>query len=330
MKKIFTILVLGLGSQFLALGALTSFQTYTGTIGVSTDGVATLSSSGTVSASVPIGSTVVAAYLYGASFDGSGGSIAGTLAGVTIPYGAFVSQVPSCCGLGMRRADVTSIVKPLIDGGAGGVYDFDYTENFSSGQDGSALIVVYSNGSLTESTVAILDGFSNSSGDSFTANFAEPLDPTAPDFFMEMRLGISFSCGDSPCGGNQSSQVDVNGTTITRNAGNYDDSDQPPPGNAANGRLFTMGGFNDPFSPLLPSYDADHERYNLQPYITKGSKSVKVDTLNPSGDDNIFVAVFSTSGKADVIVGPGVPEPSTYVLMLTAGALLAGFRKFKR
>ena len=175
MKKLFTILVLGLSSQFLALGALSSFQTYTGTVGVSTDGVATLSPNGTVSASVPVGSTVLKAYLYGASFDGNGGNIAGTLAGVNITYGAFVSQVPSCCGLGMRRADVTSIVKPVIDGGAGGVYDFDYTETFSPGQDGSALIVVYSNGSLAESTVAILDGFSNSSGDSFTANFADPL-----------------------------------------------------------------------------------------------------------------------------------------------------------
>ncbi len=39
--------------------------------------------------------------------------------------------------------DVTSIVKPIIDGGAGGIYNFDLKENGDN--DGSVLVVVYRN-----------------------------------------------------------------------------------------------------------------------------------------------------------------------------------------
>jgi hypothetical protein len=89
--------------------------------------------------------------------------------------------------------------------------------------------------------------------------------------------------------------VTVNSTLITKSAGCNDDSIDA---NAANGNLITVGGFNDPFSPLLPSIANDHERYNLQPYITKGDTSIKIDTQNPSGDDNIFLAGIYVTGIA--------------------------------
>jgi hypothetical protein len=249
------------------------------------------------------------------------------LNGTAVAYGGFVENTGgACCNLGIKRADVTSIVKPIIDGGPGGVYNFTVTEALTGNQDGEALVVVYSNPSLPESTVAILDGFSATGGDAFTATFTNPLDPTAPGFFAEMALGINFSCGDPPCGGVQSSNVTVNGTLISSSAGNYDDSDVPPPGNAANGRLLTVGGFNDPFSPLLPSYDVDHERYDIEPYVTAGSTTITVSSSNPTNDDNIFLAVFASSGTADV--GPIIPEPSTY-LMLGGGFLMLAW-KIKR
>ena len=91
-------------------------------------------------------------------------------------------------------------------------------------------------------------------------------------------------------------------------------------GGGFNGRLITVGGNDDPFSPFLPSYDDDHERYNLAPQINKGDTSIVVRTANASRDDNIFFVGFVTSGEADV--GTGVPEPATWAMLLGGFGLL--------
>ena len=213
---------------------------------------------------------------------------------------------------------MTAIVKPVIDGGGGGVYNFAITET-NPAQDGEALVVVYSLPSLPVSTVGILDGFSNSSGDNTAINFSDPLDPAAAGFFAEMRIASSFSC----CG--QDSNITVNGTTITEVAGNHDDGLETD-----NGSLITVGGFDDPFSPFLPTYAEDHERYNLVPYITNGDTTISVRTVNPSGDDNIFLAVFHVTGEAGINEPPPdatVPEPGTLSLLAIGGA--AAFRKVR-
>ncbi len=303
---------LTLGSLGAAHASLATFQTYVGNYGVSTDGWGSTTQAGTISASVPAGAEVVAAYLYTSTFgnitlNGVGGTLNGSAVNYSTNLGVNIGF------LAAGRADVTSIVKPVIDGGPGGIYNFGITET-SSSQDGSALVVVYRSGALGVSTVAILDGFSASNGDSTALNFATPLDPNAPGFFAEMRLGIGFSC----C--NQASEVAVNGTTITRNAGGNDDSADA---NLGNGNLITVGGFDDPFSPFLPSYAADHERYNLVPYVTAGDTSIGIRTFNPSQDDNIFLAVFHVAGEAGVNEPPPsrTPEPLTLAL---AGLALAG------
>lgn len=282
--------------------SLSTFQQFTGPVGYSSDGFGSLSNNGTISASVPVGSTVLAAYLYSASFlNSTGEGVGGTLNGTPVAYGGFVLNSAVCCDLGFRRADVTSILKPIIDAGPGGVYDFNVTET-SSSQDGEALVVVYSNPSLSTNTVAILDGFSAAGGDTFRATYATPLDPSALGFFAEMAIGDSFSC----C--SQRSTISVNGTVITDNAGNNDDGDE-----IANGSLITVGGFNDPFSPMLPSYAEDHERYNLVPQIHFGDTQILVATNNPSNDDNIFLAILATSGKG--VVTSDTPEPSSIALL---------------
>ena len=287
-----------------AHASLTAFQTFTGTVGVSTDGFGSTSQAGVISALVPVGSTVIAAYLYTSTFAASLAGVGGTLQGNAVTYTSLGTNNASSV-LTAGRADVTSIVKPLIDGGPGGVYNFNVTET-SSVQDGEALVVVYSNGALAIGTIGILDGFSASSGDSTAINFAAGLNPLAPGFKAEMFLGIGFSC----C--SQQSTVTVNGTTITTTAGNNDDG----VGSLSNGQLITVGGFDDPISTLLPSYANDHERYSLTPQITAGDTSIAIRTLNPSSDDNIFLAVFDVSGIAFINEPPnGVPEPGSLALM---------------
>lgn len=256
-----------------------------------------------MTANAPAGSTVVAAYLYSATW-GTFSTPGVSLNGTPVTFGPRVGNVTTCCSLASFRADVTSIVKPVIDAGVGGAYNFSVNE-FSLGgnTDGSALVVVYQNNLLASSTVGIMDGYSASGGDTHTITYADPLNPSAPGFFAEMRLGIGFSCCDF-----QQSTVKVNGTTITNNAGNFDDGLD-----LANGSLFTMGGDNDPYSTLLPAYANDHERYNLVPYINNGDTAITINTNNPSNDDNIFLATFWTSGEA--VITAETPEPSSLLLM---------------
>ena len=280
-----------------ASAALTPFQTFVGTVGSSSDGFGSTSQSGTISASVPVGSTVLAAYLYTGYF-GGGSGIGGTLNGNTVTYGPLVPNNTACCSIGSAKADVTSIIKPLIDGGLGGIYNFTVTEA-SSGQDGEALVVVYSNPTLPVATFGILDGFASVTGDTTSINFAKPLNPSDPGFFAEMFLGINFSC----C--SQKSTVTVNGVTITLNAGNNDDG----LGSISNGQLITVGGFDDPYSSLLPSYENDHEKYNLLGQINNGDTSITVNTSNASQDDNIFLAGFFVKGEAGVNAPPPNPNP---------------------
>ncbi len=307
-----------------AMASLNLFTQFTGLYGLSTDGGGSTSGIYTVDAFAPAGATVVGAWLYqtGYNFNSVATPYGVSLNGSALTFGPAVDNATACCGLFSARSNVTSIVKPIIDGGAGGTYSFDVAEASPSGSsatDGVALVVVYEDLTLAStSTVAILDGFAAVGGDSFSFNSVDPLDPAAAGFFAELRLGIGFSANG------QSSTVDVNGTRITDEAGSNDDG----LGGTSNGQLITVGGNDDAFSAFLPAYADDTERYDLVPYIGLGDTSILVNTANASADDNIFLAAFVVNAEGEV-VGPVIPEPATWMMMI-AGFGLVGVAARRR
>ena len=307
------------GTLLLSFGAqasLTTFQTFVGNYGVSSDGWGGTDQNGTLTANIPAGATIVGAYLYSAMYNTPAAQADVTFNGTLINNwdqsvtNDILPSFPNFFRTG--REDVTSIVQAGYDG-LGGSYNFSITES-DARIDGEALIVVYELASLDVSTIAILDGAAALGGDNTTVSFADPLDTSDPGFFAEMRLGISFSC----C--SQASNVTVNGSTLTNNAGNYDDGE-----NEANGSLITMGGDND---DLLNTntYTGDDERYDLTPFVNNGDTNINIFTNNPSNDDNIFVALFHVSGEATIT---NAPEPAALSLM-AGGLLLLGASRRRR
>ncbi len=290
---------------------------------------------GTVSADIPINSIIEKAFLYSSTLPFNSSAFA-----PTINFDGTVYQSSDFLGLGVNttaaglqawRVDVTSQVASKV-GGGGGLFNFlVQSENPNSATDGEALAIVYSNPNEQTRTIAFLDGFSQSSGDSFAVNLAKPIDKTKAGFEALFSLGIGFGFQ----GSEQDSQVSLDGQRITSAAGGQDD------GASTNGGLITIGGLGDsPDNPADPFAGAngdprfDDELYSLIPFLTNGATSFSVNTLNPSNDDNIFFAGINITAVAGVDAPPPdtdptkVPEPSSLLGMIFMGvAALFGYKK---
>jgi hypothetical protein len=291
--------------------------TFSGKGGYSADGLGQDGTTGgTVQAQVPGGSTVVQAYLYGSYFfntapDASERTI--DFDGTNVVLSTLPNSEPGNSNLSTARATVTSQVSAKV-GSGGGITNFAINDDPGS-LDGVALVVIFSNPTLPQNTIAVLDGGSKQAGDTVTFNFASPIDKSAPGFAATMALGSGFSAQDqSPSGAagthtcgtdaNQSSLIDVNSARLTSCAGNFDD------GFLANGALITVGGVgdstNNPSDPNQEPADGgtprvqDDELYNLAPLMHTGDTHLTVDTSNPSTDDNLFLAIIATTAEAAV------------------------------
>ena len=285
---------------------------------------------------VPFGSTVVKAFLYSSEY-----SLSGPITAPTVQLGAVTYNPASFTSLGNYQpqpgpnpnfylgayvTDVTAQVAAAVGGGGAAPFTFAVNnENPNNGIDGEALVVVYSNPAELQRSIFLFDGYSASAGDSFNVNFASPLDTTIAGFEALYSLGIGFGAG-----GSQYSQVDIDGRRLTTSAGGADD------GSVTNGALITLGGIGDnPANPDPAASQADDEFYNLAlgnsanaaPFLANGISSFKVDTRNPSLDDNIFFAGLNITADATVST---VPEPATLLLIGLGLVGLAGARrKFK-
>lgn len=301
-----------------AHASLTTSYVFNGKGNWSLDGCGSNNSSPvcTIDAAVPTGSTIVAAYLYSSMNTRS-----------TIPSVTFEGQVYSGASwtslgnvnyLQAYRADVTSQVSSLIGGGSASPFSFKVnSESNNSSTDGEVLAIIYSNPTEQVRTIAFLDGYSNQSGDSTAINLAAPLTSaqlSAASFEATLSLGIGYSYQASSL--TQHSNVDVNGSALTRCAGGEDD------GGSYNGGLITVGGLGDNPSNnhncSASNPRADDELYSLKPFLAAGDSQISIKTSNPSFDDNIFFAGLNLTAVAGVNTPPppvtSVPESNSLVM----------------
>lgn len=191
-------------------------------------------------------------------------------------------------------ADVTTIVKPIVDAGSGTLNITVNEGTFRNLIDGTSLVVVFDDPSVPLASVAIYFGTSDPAGDTFTMEFNALTLPQTED--LRMSVGSSFSYGSG-----QNSSVLVNGEVLSNYAGHFDDCDQFVSGDEVTSNwtcnaLLTVGGVGDSLTnPTLAapwSTTADDELYSLSPFVAVGDSEIVVETSNPSADDNIFMTVF--------------------------------------
>ena len=300
--------------QSVMIADSTSLQpvvTETGKISLSIDGLGSNSASGIIQVEKPTGATVRSAYMAAADVWGSyGGPIpngAVQINGNNVNWDSHVHLYTN-----NAWADVTSIVKPIVDAAPSGRVDLTITESSTYSMDGEVLAVIFDDPAATINTIILFFGAQNIAGDTFAIGLADPLDTGNPDLVLDMSLGISF--GYQTGGGGQYSIVNVNGERMTTSAGGQDDGD---PITIGNGGLLTVGGLDDsnanPADPYAtPSNPkTDDELYNLLPFVENGDTSINVYTQNPSTDDNIFFAALFL-GSATAIVGEGIVLGPSY------------------
>lgn len=276
-----------------------------GRITQSIDGAGTLGASAVLTVRKPAGARVLRAILLTASTGFSGPAQGGvSVNGTSV---ALEHETPSAIASSNYWNDVTALLKPSLDAAPAGDTAVSIAEDVPSSIDGTVLVVIFSDPAQTsDRSITLLFGATQTVGDRFQLQLSRAIDPAAPDSILEMSIGSSFSYQAQST--QQYSQLDVNGQRLSTSAGGEDD------GASDNGALITVGGVDDtvanPSPEALPS-DArsDDELYNLLPFVSSGATSVDVSTLNPSGDDNIFFAAFTTNPPVTRIITPNPPDP---------------------
>lgn len=324
---------------------LESAFAFTGPVGLSVDGVGSnLSPSvGQVQAMIPVGATILKAYLYSAGVpspyytdapttlaDYNGAGI--TLAGNAITsFDTLVGAISDRADIGQwftARADVTSLITSLTAGAAVNSFSWAVSEGrLNERIDGEVLAIAYSLPGLANATVAFLDGGQRTGGETTSIGFVNPLgDPTVAGYAAALGIASTFSCCD------QRSTLRVNGSVLTTFAGGNDDGNE-----VADGALITVGGIGDNPANNVANYDEDDELYDLKPFLAAGQTSLSIQTSNATNDDNIFFAhLYITEAIRNInntpVTPPAsgvVPEPTAPALVLTALAALAFTRSRK-
>ncbi|MGI2901986.1 PEP-CTERM sorting domain-containing protein [Tolypothrix sp. VBCCA 56010] len=323
-----TLAVLGVGFGFVgsslpASAALIARDTFQDAA-LSVDAFGSTSNNGSLQTNVPVGATILKAYLYASSVWDLSPVNDVKLNGNLLKVADSNLLIPDANPATTRVWDVTNILGTL-----GGLQNHTIEE--LGDNDGETLVVAYKDASTTGFSSFILDGELATGGDTTRFNFAKPY--SGGDFLTSLSSSYSFQ----PSGQFTTVDVTTNSTTsrrLTSSAGGQDD------GEGANGALITAGGIGDsptnpdPFASDSGGPRTDDELYNLAlgnsadatPFIKAGDTFVELNTKNPSNDDNVYGLFVTSKFKASTPSEP-VPEPFTILGSLTAGGIGVALRR---
>ncbi len=271
-----------------------------GRISQSTSAVGTNAASSSLLVRKPTGATVRGAWMAYATRGFSGSQVIAplTLAAQPVP---ITNELLNGIQSYNYFADVTEIVKPIVDGAEAGDLRIPVTEPDPYYVEGEILVVVFDDPAIEQDqSVTLMYGALAPGGDRYRVGLSEPIDLADPATKLEMSLGITFSY--QRYGTQQYSYVDVNGRPLTTSAGGEDD------GQSSNGALITVGGLGDSTSnPVDPNAypttaRSDDELYDLRPFVRNGDRKIEVTTNNPSYDDNVMLATFTMNPPVTKIV----------------------------
>lgn len=280
-------------------GGLQRVRLYSGSLSWSVDGLGINEGSrGNLQVEKPAGAAVAAAFLMTAGSSPHANPTDITLGGSAVSFSLEAGETVSDFGFTNFFADVTSIVKPLVDPQSGTI-NIEVNEGaFADQIEGTSLVVVFDDPAVSLSSIAIYFGTSDPAGDTFTMAFNALAQPQTQD--LRMSIGSAYSYGSD-----QNTRVLVNGQILSEYAGHFDDCDVFVAGEenednwVCNDRsLLTVGGVGDSLeNPAMSvggawSTVADDELYSLAPFVTVGDTEITVVTSNASADDNIFMTVF--------------------------------------
>ncbi len=261
-----------------------------GKISMSLDALGTTGSTGAIQVNKPNGAIVRKAYLLAAttgftSYQLQTGDV--KLQGNSV---IWEKSVASHINSYNYWADVTAIVKPVVNAAPAGEVNLTIDETVSGSIDGEILAVIFDDpNQLVNNTILFTFGAQNISGDTILLELGSPIDKADPNLILDYSLGISYGYQGY---GTQYSIIDVNGQRLSTSSGGEDD------GEGANGALITVGGIGDtnvnPADPNATPINArsDDELYDLKPFVSTGDTSITINTRNPSNDDNIFFSAL--------------------------------------
>ena len=252
---------------------------HTGAVSLSVDGTV---NTGNVSVEKPAGATVAAVYVLSADTPTAAATPASNITVDGIPVTLPNTETSSIAGGNVnvnRWGDVTAEIGSIIDALPTGTSTVSLSETNSGASNGSALLVVWNDPSVTNGLVSLVFSSTRTSdGTTLTVPIA-PLDTSRADFTLEMGLGIGHSAGSAL----EVSTVEVNGNTVTTQASGFDD------GSNVVGSLWTIGGVGD-------TQSATSERYDISGAVSTGQTQLDIVTSSAHFFDFIGVTWVQGTG----------------------------------